>query len=317
MTRNANRSRSILSLLALAALGAASLAPAMANAEPESKAGKAAAPAPVDVSSKLQTGEMFRYSIRSRQVRQHQKPDETIIKWINRRALVISCEVIEPDPEIGPRVSLTIDDLNVTIMDPRKALRFTSENEHMNVVGAGMTLAMEPIVGAQLTLTLGKDGTIRKVEGADKLLREKELRKYAEHIVGAEAIDQLIQPIFRALAQPSAGDDPAPWSSSRTLDFPEFATIGFEEQWDLRRRRAGRATFRVDGAATAEISEDWPKAFLADSRTIGSFTWDEMTGRLHHAEINRFYVVDLENDPDGPSVAGEEVLTISAPLGED
>ncbi len=316
MTRNANRSRSILCLLAAAALGAASLAPALADAEPPSKAGKQAAPAPVDVSCKLQAGEMFRYSIRSRQVRQHQKPDETIIKWINRRAMVISCEVIEPDPEIGPRVVLTIDELNVTIMDPRKALRFTSENEHMNVVGAGMTLAMEPIVGAQLTLTLDKQGAIRKIEGADQLLREKELRKYAEHIVGDEAIDQLIQPIFRALAQPSAGDDPAPWSSSRVLEFPEFVTLDFEEQWDLRRRRAGRATFRVESAAEASINEAYPEAFLADSRTIGSFTWDEMTGRLHHAEINRFYVVDLENDPDGPSVAGEEVLTISAPLGE-
>ena len=275
------------------------------------------ASAMADLSCKLQQGGMFRYSIRSRQVRQRHMPDESIVKWITRRTAVISCEVLEPDPEIGPRVRVTFDELSCTLMSPNKALRFTSANKHMNIVGAPMTLAMEPIVGSHITLTLDDTGVIRRVEGADELLKEKELRQYAEHIVGAEAIDRLLGPLFRSIAQPSGDTGSAPWSSARRIEFPEFASIDFDEHWTIGRRQAGRVTFRVESDAIAEINERWPDAVLSDSRTIGSYTWDELTGRLFHTEINRFYVIDLENDPDGPTIAGEEVLTISAPLGDN
>jgi len=270
-----------------------------------------------DVACKLQQGETFSYSIRSRHVRQHQKPDESIIKWITRRTVVVSCEVIEPDPELGPRVRVTFDELNVTLLTPSKALRFTSENDHMNVVGSAMTLAMEPIVGASITLTLDATGRILKVDGADKLLKEKELRKYAEHIVGEEAIDLMIGPIFRSVAQPSGESGGEPWTSSRELDFPEFATFHYDERWEFSKRRAGRVTFKGESDTTAMIDERWPKGVMTNSRTIGSYTWAELTGRLHRTEINRFYIVELENDPDGPSIAGEEVLTISAPIIRD
>ena len=271
----------------------------------------------VDVSSKLQPGETFRYSIRSRQVRQRQKPDESIIKWINRRAALISCEVLEPDPKIGPRVRVTFDELNITVMTPDRARRFTSASKYANTLGAPMTLAMEPIVGAEITLTLDETGEIRRIEGADRLLKEKELRQYAEHIVGDEAIRQMIGPIFHSLARPSGDRESEPWTSTRRMEFPEIATFDFTERWLLKRREAGRATFQITSDTVATIDEHWPKAVLKDSRTIGSYTWDELTGRLVHTEINRFYIVELENDPDGPSIAGEEVLTISAPLGED
>lgn len=272
----------------------------------------------VDVSSKIQPGESFRFSIRSRQVRQHQKPDESIIKWIERRAVSVTCEVLAPDPAIGPRVRVTFDTINCTLMEPKKALRFTSENEHMNVVGAAMTLAMEPIVGASITLTLDGSGTIRKIEGADRLLKEKELRKYAEQIVGEDAIDLMIQPIFRSIARPPSESQPSLWTSERRFEFPGFGAFEFDERWTLERKndKVGQVIFSVESDATATINEQWPNARLDDSRTLGSMTWDEMSGRLVHAEINRFYTVDLENDPDGPSIAGEEVLTISAPLGE-
>lgn len=277
-----------------------------------------AVPGSVDVSSKIQPGESFRFSIRSRQVRQHQKPDESIIKWIERRAVQVTCEALAPDPAIGPRVRVTFDEINCTLMEPKKALRFTSEYEHMNVVGAAMTLAMEPIVGAGITLTLDGSGTIRRIEGADGLLKEKELRRYAEQIVGEDAIDLMIQPIFRSIARPPSEAQPSLWTSERRFEFPGFGSFDFDERWTIERKneKIGQVIFSVESDATATINEQWPDATLTDSRTLGSMTWDEMSGRLVHAEINRFYTVDLENDPDGPSIAGEEVLTISAPLGE-
>jgi len=273
----------------------------------------------VDISSKLQPGQEFRYSIRSRQVRQYQKPDESIVKWITRRSVVISCAVLEPDPAIGPRVRVTFDGLNCTLMTPGKALRYNSDNQYMNVVGAPMTLAMEPIVGASITLTLDDAGVIRRIEGADKLLKEKELRQYAERIVGDDAIDLLLGPIFRPVGQPAGepGSESEPWLSERLLDFPEFATLDFNERWTIGRRQQDLVSFQVESETTADIDAQWPKGVLKDSRSVGSYTWDETLGRLHHTEINRFYVIELENDPDGPTIAGEEVLTISTPIGDN
>ncbi|MCB9847894.1 MAG: hypothetical protein H6814_05720 [Phycisphaeraceae bacterium] len=307
----------LFGLLALLACVAWSVAPKNAARASDEPVATAAAPeAPADFASGMREGVECGYSIRSRQVRQHQLADESINKWILRRTIDVTCVGLKPDPEIGPRVRVTIDSIDLTQLEPGKALRFSSEFPHSNVVGAAVTVAMEPIVGAALTLTLGMDGSIRKVEGADALLKEKELRRYSSLIVGEEAIDELLQPIFRPVARPAEGGESSPWTSERRLDFPGFASMDFDESWTMRPRGDGLVTFKVKSETTAEIDEKWPKGVLSSSTSVGSYTWDTKGGRLEHTEINRFYVVLLENDPDGPSIAGEEVLTISAPIGD-
>jgi len=320
MQHQTNRPKTRQALLTLAAfsLGFAGLgAIAQTPEQATPKVQPTSAVDAVTVASTLKEGETFRYSIRSRSVQQHQKPDESIVKWINRRTLLISCVVLEPDEEIGPRVQVTFDEISLALLSPTKALRYSSVNQQMNTIGAAVTVAMDPIVDASITLTLDHEGVIRQIAGTDRLLREKELRQYSEHIVGEDAIDQLLGPIFHPMAEPVSDTGSEPWQSREQMRFEDFATIDFREEWILRRKNAGRATFKIMSDVTAEFDERWPKAVLADHRTIGTYTWDEVTGRLHHTEINRFYVGDLENDPDGPSIAGEEVLTISAPIGDN
>jgi len=301
-------------LAALIALGMASLITPPSAADP---AKGATDRAPVDFTSKLVEGEQFRYSVRSREVRQRLRKDESLDKWISRVTLMLTCDVLAPDPEIGPRVRVTFSEVDCALVTPDRARRFTSEHPHMNRRGAPMTVAMEPVAGGSITLTLDERGLIRKVEGADELLKEPDLREYAELVVGREAIDRMIQPIFRCVAQHEDGEASGPVVTESGMSYPQIADISFEERWTQGRRDAGRVTFRVDGEATAEIDELWSDAVLSNSKTLGSYTWDELGGHIEHMEVNRFWVVLLENDPDGPSVAGEEVLTISAPIGEN
>ncbi len=270
-------------------------------------AGEGAASA---ITPRFETGEQRRYSIRLRTSSVVVTPQVRTDRWDQRLKVVVTTTVESLREGGGAVVAVTFDGIELQVADPEKRWRYDSDAMHARRQEDAIAEAVKGIVGGTIRLDVDGAGRIVAVRDTEAMLREPDLRRFSERIVGESAARTLFSRLFRPPGAPASATPGESWEVVEPFESSQAPGVEFAMRWTLERVEGGTAHIGITGEARLSASASG-SVVPSVGGVRGGYTWDLGAGRLESSEINCVFGADVGEGPDARSLGGEIALTIS------
>jgi hypothetical protein len=225
--------------------------------------------------------------------------------------------VKEVNPDKVATVDLTIERLKLAVATPVSDLEFDSTRAgKAGPAGTGeddvIAMALKPIVGTTMTMTVDRDGTIRSITGGEALALLGGITPGAAAAAGSGGMPQLFGPIFSGRPAKGEARIGESWEYDDGLQTGLIGDLKMRTTHTLTGLRGSDAVITIRGQIEPRTEAPGSSAFqVKDSSYSGQYLWDTGRGQLSQMETTMTVRLDGKSGDQDMSTRNEATVRIT------